>query len=216
MVKDLRQVVDYLAVELDHAMAKQTALPARGTRPQPVAQVWDDDDPATGAAEQPIPLDTRAAEAGWILHNTLASWATLILRVRGRNKAATATADTSWAVTSHAHGPAILGTNVTVLAAFLIGYAEHLRHHPEGSAAVEEIGAAVAEVRRCVDLPTHRTVVDVGPCPETNCAGQVRAYVPATDGHTAHMACTACHVKWQPWQWNRAGARIRRAIARAL
>lgn len=77
----------------------------------------------------------------------------------------------------------------------------------------QQIAAAHAAAERSVDAPANRTVIPVGPCPETDehgtyCLGNVLAFIPSDD-RPARMACTITEGHW--WssiQWLRAGKRI--------
>jgi hypothetical protein len=77
----------------------------------------------------------------------------------------------------------------------------------------QQIVTAHAAAERSVDAPANRTVIPVGPCPETDehgtyCLGNVLAFIPS-DERPARMACTITEGHW--WssiQWLRAGKRI--------
>lgn len=67
----LREVAEWLADDLDAAVAKQTTLAAASSEGKP-----------TKKAEMPLPLDLRASEAATILRNILTTWVT-VLRQHG-------------------------------------------------------------------------------------------------------------------------------------
>lgn len=65
--RDLNRIPD-LADELDTVLARQTAyLEHHGGR----------------SADTPLPIDTRASEAAWVLRNTLGTWARVLHDERG-------------------------------------------------------------------------------------------------------------------------------------
>lgn len=102
------------------------------------------------------------------------------------------------------------------LARWLLGHVEWLRHHPAGYEVADEIRSAVREVRRIVDAPANRSSFPVGPCPEVDCSGEVRAYFPADPTVSPHMTCSGgARHRYEPWQWNRAGRRILAAKRRS-
>lgn len=112
-------------------------------------------------------------------------------------------------------------TDLAAAVRWLLDHLELIRRHPAGAEAADEISTAVRLVEDVVDSPTHRTVVDVGPCPERDedgypCAGPVRAHIPATWKQAAYLACRTCNARWETHQWNRAGRRIQREVALRL
>jgi DNA-binding transcriptional LysR family regulator len=134
------------------------------------------------SSERPLPVDLRASEAAWVLRNTLTTWCReLGIIPSGSNHA---------------------------LSGWLLGRAEQIRHHTDAAACIDEIGSAVAMVRVVIDAPANRTTFPVGPCPESSCPGEIRAYIPADD-RPARLQCTVTpeHM-FEPYQWMRAGHRI--------
>jgi hypothetical protein len=89
----------------------------------------------------PIPYDDRASVRARELHDTLGSWARLVVEETG----AVPPADT-----------------ITAIAAWLRPRAGWLRHHPAGGEALDEIRDAVRAARRVVDRPADRLYA--GPC----------------------------------------------------
>jgi len=76
-----------------------------------------------------------------------------------------------------------------------------------------ELDYAASLLWQVVDLPTTRTRLVVGPCPEladagAYCTGQVVAVVPADEARPAVMRCDRCGTRWSTDQWARAGRRI--------
>ena len=98
--------------------------------------------------------------------------------------------------------------STATMASWLLNHVEWLRHHRAGHEAVEEITAAVWEVARVIDRPNNRTTFALGPCPEFECTGEVRVYIPARDDHPAHMSCKVCGTRWDSVQFLNAGKRI--------
>lgn len=101
----------------------------------------------------------------------------------------------------------------TTAAAHLLARLPELGTRGDLPTMADQIGLVVDAARRAVDAPAMRTVIPVGPCPETPdgrlCGGLVRAFIPADD-RPAHMACDgeAAHV-WSSIQWLRVTKRIR-------
>lgn len=204
----LRTVPIYLAPELDTALAKQAAFGETGTRPQHPPASWPDDDPVAGAAERPLPYSPTASEAGWVLHNTLAAWAAALIENRRHQSPVDGLTPDPEGDRMHVHGPAVLSASLAVLAAYLSANVQKLRMRPDAWDAAGEIGAAISAVDRLIDTPIHRTVVAVGPCPEHECGGEVRAYIPTHPDRTSYMTCTRCRRRWESWQWGRIRRRI--------
>lgn len=95
----------------------------------------------------------------------------------------------------------------------LLAAVPDLRTRGDAAELWDAIQTAVWRAERAVDAPAMRTIIPIGPCPETGddgpCGGTVQAFIPADD-KPAHMACDgeASHV-WSSMQWLRAGKRIR-------
>lgn len=207
----LRTVPVYLAEELDTTLAKLTAFGETGTRPQHPPARWPDETPDHGAAERPLPYSPTVSEAGWVLHNTLAAWAAALMENRGHHSPVDGLTEQGQGERMHVHGPAVLSASLAVLAAYLSANIQKLRMRPDAWDAAGEIGSAIALVDRLVDAPVHRTVVTVSGCPEPDCAGEVRAYIPTHHDRTSYMACTACRRRWESWQWGRFRRRAQKA-----
>lgn len=100
--------------------------------------------------------------------------------------------------------------NLAALATWLAEHVHELAQLPAASEAHDDITAAVANATRTIDTPRNRAIIPVGPCPEPDCTGHVRAYIP--HDQPAHMTCTGPdHHRWEAHQWARAGQRILRA-----
>lgn len=64
----LSELADWLGADIDNVLARQTVYGDRaGGR----------------SAERPLPYDPRAAEVGWVLRNTVTTWARIIHEERG-------------------------------------------------------------------------------------------------------------------------------------
>lgn len=98
--------------------------------------------------------------------------------------------------------------STATMASWLLNHTEWLRHHRAGHEAVEELTAAVWEVARIIDRPSNRTTFLLGPCPEFECSGEVRVFIPAREDRPAFMACGACEARWDSVQFLNAGKRI--------
>jgi hypothetical protein len=96
------------------------------------------------------------------------------------------------------------------LATWIADHIHHLAQHPAASEAHDDITAAVRNATRLIDTPPNRATIPVGPCPEPNCNGHVRAYIPRDT--PAHMTCNGPERhRWEAHQWTRAGQRILKA-----
>lgn len=96
------------------------------------------------------------------------------------------------------------------LAQWLADHTHELAQLPAAGEAADDITAAIRNAQRGIDTPRNRTIIPVGPCPEPDCTGTVRAYIPHDE--PAHMTCTGPdHHRWEAHQWARAGQRILKA-----
>ncbi len=180
--------------QLNLTLAKQTRYTDRNER---------------GGTDTPLPIDPTASAAASELRAHLIAWAKLIATERGHQIPVAET------LSQPAH--------LDVLSRWMLHHVEWLRHHEAGHDAVQELTADMRQARRVIDVPANRTTFPVGPCPETvgaippaahgavwvPCPGEVRAYIPNTDTQPARLECTTCHTVWEPWQWLRAGRRIK-------
>jgi hypothetical protein len=98
--------------------------------------------------------------------------------------------------------------STAAMASWLLHHVEWLRHHRAGHEAVEEITTAVYEVCRVIDRPNNRSTFAIGPCPEFECVGEVRVFIPAREDRPAFMVCAACGARWDSVQFLNAGKRI--------
>lgn len=98
----------------------------------------------TGAVA--LPFDEMASEIGWVMVNTLTTWARHVAGERGLRLP---------------YVPSTLAA-ASVAARWLTRHVEWLRHRPEGAEAMGEIRYAVGCARAAVDLAAER--VYAGPC----------------------------------------------------
>lgn len=142
-------------------------------------------------ANTPLVFNDRASEVYWTLRNILVGWSKF------------------YAEECRADLPA---DTLAAMSRFLLKRAEWLRHHDLALDAIEEIVGAVRDAAQAIDTPANRATFAVGPCPEMseagNCVGEVRAFIPASEGKPAWMSCGECGKRWAPWEWLRAGKRI--------
>lgn len=177
LARDLADVPD-LCAELDTTRYRLDHVTAR-------AAVGRD-------AEKPLAWKEPAADAAWVLADTLGTWARDLAHVR--------------------HVPLDPRT-VADVAGWLEHRIDWLRAHPDAAQAHDEISNAVRNTRRAIDLPANRARFHVGPCPEhvdeQRCPGEVWAYIPTRDDEDAMLRCQ--HDEQHAWgtvQWLRAGRRI--------
>ncbi|RCV53484.1 hypothetical protein [Marinitenerispora sediminis] len=150
------------------------------------------------ASEAPIPVDLRATEARAVLRSTLVTWVRVILDDNHIDiHGPTCRRCTHWSCGQirRSRPPA---DTLPAMARWLRDRATWIRHAPYGPECVDEIVAAVREVRRVVDRPTRRVPLHVtctqitlnGDTP-TPCGGDLYAVV--ADGLAAHgqIRCAA-------------------------
>lgn len=136
-----------LAVDLGEVPGLEPDLEITLTRQD---RVGDSSGGSSKRAEEPLPFSVAASEAGYVLTNTLSTWARDVARERG--------------VPGPQGAPAS-----TVAAIWLLGHIEWLRHRPEVAEAYDEITSAVAMVRLVIDR--HGSRLYAGPCNTRDDAG---------------------------------------------
>lgn len=86
---------------------------------------------------------------------------------------------------------------------------------PDAPRILEGMDAVTARLVDVINIPADLRSFTVGLCPEVDdkgvqCPGEIRAHIPPPgEGKTAQMRCRLCGVVYEPWQWMRAGKRIR-------
>jgi len=86
---------------------------------------------------------------------------------------------------------------------------------PEAPQILEGMDAVTARLIDVINIPEDLRSFTVGLCPELNdqgvqCPGEIRAHIPPPgEGKRAQMRCRVCGVVYEPWQWARAGKRIK-------
>jgi hypothetical protein len=142
------------------------------------------------SAETPVAFHLKASDVLDRLTGTLTSWVRLVSEERG-------------------HGRKLPAPGPSSLAGWLLAEVEWIRHHDAGAEAFDEIGDRVRDARHVVDTPRNRATFPVCPCPETDCPGEVRAYIPRADDDRPHLTCTADpgHT-WPGEQWLHFGKRV--------
>lgn len=107
------------------------------------------------AAEQPLPYHETASEIGWVLANTISTWARDVAEQN-----------------PHLHPP--VGSTAAAVA-WLTGLPRLLAAHPAADEMWDEVTHVVARVRRVVDRPPER--IYAGPCGAGDaCADHLYAY----------------------------------------
>ena len=149
------------------------------------------------AAETPMVWQERAAEASFVLRNTLTTWARDLLPL-------------------HPEMELHLADDVGEVALWMARRPSWMASHPAAGELADEVAYAVRAAWRCVDRPGNRTSFEVGPCPEIGeenpCPGRVWAYIPTADDQPAMLRCTSCESEWNTTQWLRVGQRILKAM----
>lgn len=139
------------------------------------------------SADKPLPYDTRASSALWLLRNTLTSWATeLGLTIRDRH-------------------------TTTAIAQALLAHHPHLVTHPQAGDAVDEITTATREGWRIVQPSTRGRIPLPDPCPEPSCGHPMWATMHDLDDPRPNLVwCDNPEQRheWRPEQWLRLGHRL--------
>lgn len=174
--------LDSLAAELATTRYRLDAVAARS--------------PIGRDADKPLPWKEPAADAAWVLADTLVAWARDLAGIRG--------------VLLDAH-------TVAEVATWLARRVDWIRQHPRAGQAHDEITNAVRNARRAVDRPANRARFEVGPCPEQDadgarCPGRVWAYIPTREEDPAVLRCARCEAEWDTTRWLRVGTRILRLL----
>jgi hypothetical protein len=108
---------------------------------------------------------------------------------------------------------------VQSLASTLYGNMHIIRKHDTAGDYANRLRNLETRIIQTIDLPTERTRVDVGPCPNTwpneqghtePCPGQITAHFPRDLDQPAMMRCTACKAEFDTTQWTRVGILIQR------
>lgn len=118
------------------------------------------------AAQQPLAFSWEGSEQRWALVNTVTTWA----RVVADEKPARLP-DTD---------------SVGILAAWLTGHVEWLRHHPDGHEAIDELTACIRRAQQVIDVRPDR--IYAGPCGVTG-----EKPVGPICAACSHASCKAIH-----------------------
>jgi hypothetical protein len=124
--------------------------------------------------DRPLAFAWDAADLRWALENTVTTWARVILTEKPK------VSDPS-------------GLSTGLVAAWMTGQVEWLRHHPAGHEAVDEITACVAKATRAVDVRPAR--IYAGPCTAANGDRQCGHDLYA-DPSSAVVTCPACRARY--------------------
>ena len=199
----LRHIVDGLDVDLTVTLAKQDQIgdPNAGHETKP-----------TKASEAPLPLNLRAVEARSILRNTLVTWVRIV-----HSDGSSATS--------------LPGDTIDAMARWLLPTVGWIRHRGYGPEFVDEIGAAVAQALRAVDLAVRRvplpaacTHIRLEGLTPISCGGALHAVVAPglpIDGQVrcehdpAHTTTVAEHAAEKQKAHNRKG-RLRARLTKGL
>ena len=148
--------VRWLLHELDLAITRQTA------RSEHVGGV---------SASKPLPFAWDPSDLRWALENTITTWARVVAEERpadlpeGRARRRPGAIGPYCRVCEHESCRAMWhweSVDTGLLAAWLTGHVEWLRHHPAGHEAVDEITAVVRRAKRAIDVRPARLYA--GPC----------------------------------------------------
>jgi hypothetical protein len=109
--------------------------------------------------------------------------------------------------------------SVTTLALYLLEHLHIIRKHETAGDYTNRLRNLETRIIQTIDLPTERTRVDVGPCPNLwpneqghtePCPGQITAHFPRDLDQPAMMRCNACKAEFDTTQWTRVGILIQR------
>jgi hypothetical protein len=93
-----------------------------------------------------------------------------------------------------------------------------IRRHDTAGDYTNRLRNLETRIIQTIDLPTERTRVDVGPCPNLwpteaghtePCPGQITAHFPRDVTAPAYMRCSACRQEWPSREWDTASVLIR-------
>ena len=176
--------VRWLLHELDLARTRQTAKSEHvGGR----------------SASSPLPFAWNPADLRWALENTVTTWTRVVEReqpadlprgpVRHRGDALGPYCEDC----AHASCAAMrywLPIDTGLLAAWLTGHVEWLRHHPAGHEAIDEITAVVRRAKSAIDVRPARLYA--GPCSTPDPEGKPCGHDLYADPMSAVVTCPAC------------------------
>jgi hypothetical protein len=109
--------------------------------------------------------------------------------------------------------------SVNAMAGDLYDRMSIIRKHETAGDYANRLRNLETRIIQTIDLPTERTRVDVGPCPNTwpnpeghtePCPGQITAHFPRDLDQPAMMRCSACKAEFDTTQWTRVGILIQR------
>lgn len=182
LIGDLRAIPDLLA-ELETTQCRQDRLGADGGR----------------SAETPLVWREKASEAGYVLRNTIATWARDLWDTNGT-------------------GPFVVASDTASLSRFLVRYPSWLAVHPAIDELADEVHYAVTLTRRVIDRPQDTRVFlgrcDLGDPDNPACDQELHAYPWQED-----LDCPACGGSWnvdERRQWLLAQAEDQTATAETL
>lgn len=104
---------------------------------------------------------------------------------------------------------------VAEMVPWLLHRMKHITLDPEAPRILEGMDDVTKRLIDVINIPEDLRSFPVGMCPETDaqgtqCPGEIRAHIPPPgEGKRAQMRCRACGVVYEPWQWMRAGKRIK-------
>lgn len=127
------------------------------------------------SAERPLAFAWDASDLRWALENTVTTWARVVVEEK-----------------PNVSDPAGLSTGL--VAAWLTGQVEWLRHHPAAAEAVDEITACVYRAKRAIDIRPERLYA--GPCTTKDESGRECKHDLYADPSSAVVTCPACRTRY--------------------
>lgn len=164
-----------------------------------------------------IPFDDQASRLIRRQAQLLAGWTTTLIRMQPPTLGpwcSQACEHPSCKVTRDTQPPA---ASVPAQSTWLASKVGSIRSRVEVKLLLEAIRKLDRDIIRLVDLPTNRSQIHVGPCPnvwplpqggQEHCPGQIDAHFPLDVEDECYLICGACEERWPSWQWNRTGSRI--------
>lgn len=149
------------------------------------------------AAETPLPFRERAGRTLRRIEHLTDGWVTEALATGAATSGAT-----------------LAGRGLGGRLTYLRSVWPVLRRHEAASRLLADLNRTTSDALAAIDLPKHRSRVDVGPCPENaadnegRCPGSVVALFPADLAERPTMECRTCGAVWPAEQWVRVGTRI--------
>lgn len=172
----------------------------------------------SGSGELPVMFDQRASQVSGTLRSVLTSWVRIVWEERydGPGRYLTATETLAGTIRAVEGQPAptkpyraLPVDRVTACAGWLRPEVEWMRRQKWAPEAIGNLLDAITDIRTVLDAPRNRSSFPLGPCPVTDCDGEVCAHIPRDPNEMAHADCTVDPLhRWDSTQFLRLGKRM--------